>query len=552
MKRKGKYLICGVVGVATIGGMATYMMLPESVDVAKADKQNITEYVHEKGTIAANDTIDIYATVDGKLENVNCKAGDEVSAEDVLAEYNLTEYEMAYDKAVVNVAYYADEYSAAVAENDKAKTNLNSAQKAASEYQNQYTDIQNNLNFIDVNLALEREIVAEQTKQLEKSAAMIETKLGSAESMKQTLKAETDSLANEIATLKGTVSGCESQLARNNKAIDELKADGGNHDTEISALLAASESARAQKSAAQAQLDSLYARKDDLDSQYNSTCATVNSLTGQLNNNRTAMMNLPTEGMTGEETLAYLELSKNLNIATIHWNESLTQIQAAKERVVTTETLECHMNSVKMAQLEQTASERILEKARMGIVSSCDGVILEKYVDDGATVVAGQTLCTIQPTTGYKVTVKVSKYDIEKIAMDQEAIITVGDLSYAGKVSKIYKVAETDASGKAKVKVDIEITDSKSMPTIGLEANIKIITARKTNTLSVPYSAVYSDDDGDFVYILEAGKAVRKSIMLGAEGDELYEVIDGISEGEEVIITPLSDADTGKRFRAKQ
>lgn len=551
MKKRVKYLICGVAGVSAIGGMATYAMLPESVDIAKAGKQDITEYVNEKGTIAANDTVDIYATVDGKLENVNCEIGDEVLAEDVLAEYNLAEYEMAYDKAVANVAYYTDEYSAAVAENDKAKANLNSAQKAASEYQNQYTEIQNNLNFIDVNLALESEIVTEQTKQLEKSAAMIETKLSSAESMKQTLKAETDSLANEIATLKGTVSGCESQIARNNKTIDELKADGGNHDTEISALLAASESAQAQKSAAQAQLDSLHARKDELDSQYASTCGTVNSLTSQLNNNRTALSNLPTEGMTGEETLAYLELSKNLNIATINWNESLTQIQAARERVVTTETLEYHMDSVKLAQLEQIASERLLEKAKTGIVSSCDGVILEKYVDDGATVMAGQALYTIQPTTGYKVTVKVSKYDIEKIAMNQEAIITVGDVTYTGKVSKIYKVAETDSSGKAKVKVDIQIADTMRMPTIGLEANIKIITAQKTNTLSVPYNAVYSDDAGDYVYVLESGKAIRKSISLGAEGDELYEVLDGISEGEEVIITPLSDDDVGTRFRAK-
>ena len=551
MKKKVKYLICGVAGVSVIGGMAIYVMLPESVDIAKAGKQDITEYVNEKGTIAANDTVDIYATVDGKLENVNCEIGDEVSPEDILAEYNLAEYEMAYDKAVANVAYYTDEYSAAVAENDKAKANLNSAQKAASEYQNQYTEIQNNLNFIDVNLALESEIVTEQTKQLEKSAAMIETKLSSAESTKQTLKAETDSLANEIATLKGTVSGCESQIARDNKKIDELKADGGNHDTEISALLAASESAQAQKSAAQAQLDSLHARKDELDSQYASICGTVNSLTSQLNNNRTALSNLPTEGMTGEETLAYLELSKNLNIATINWNESLTQIQAARERMVTTETLEYHMDSVKLAQLEQIASERLLEKAKMGIVSSCDGVILEKYVDDGATVMAGQALYTIQPTTGYKVTVKVSKYDIEKIAMNQEAIITVGDVTYTGKVSKIYKVAETDSSGKAKVKVDIEIADTTSMPTIGLEANIKIITAQKTNTLSVPYNAVYSDDAGDYVYVLESGKAIRKSISLGAEGDELYEVLDGISEGEEVIITPLSDDDVGTRFRAK-
>ena len=552
MKKGVKYVIGGVAGLAMIGGTAIYLLFPESVDVAKAMPQSLTEYVREKGTIAANSTIDIYATVDGKLETVRYEVGDMVSSKDILAEYNLTEYENAYDKATANVTYYTDEYNAAVAENNKAQARLNSAQTAADNYQNQYIDLQNHMNVIDINRALKGEIIQGQTKQLENAATMIETRLSSAESMKQTLKSETDALANEIASLKGTISGCESQISRNNKKLDELRSDGEGHETEISALLASIETAQAQKSTAQAQLDALKDKKNALDSQYSSTCGSVNSLTDQLKNNRTAMSNLPNEGMTGEETLAYLELAKNLNITTINWNESLTEAHAAKERVVTQETLDQQKDSVTLAQLDQKDTKQLLEKAKMGIVCSCDGVITGKYIDNGATVASGQTLYTIQPTSGYKVTVRVSKYDIGKIAVDQEAIITVGDMTYSGVVSKIYKVAETDSSGKAKVKVDIEITDTENMPVIGLEADIRIITAQKSKALSVPSKAVYSDDAGDYVYVLESGRAVRKSVTLGVEGEDSYEVLDGITEGEEVITTPLSDDSIGTRLRTNQ
>ena len=201
MKKGVMYVVCGAAGLAVIGGVAMYLLLPESVDVAKAVPQD------------------------------------------------LTEYENAYDKATVNVTYYSDGYNAAVAENNKAQARLNAAQTAAGNYQNQYTDLQNNLNVIDINLALKAEILDIQTKQLESTAAMLETKLSGAESMKQTLKSETDSLANEIAALKGTISGCESQMSRNNKMLDELRADGADHETEISALLAAIETAQAQKHA---------------------------------------------------------------------------------------------------------------------------------------------------------------------------------------------------------------------------------------------------------------------------------------------------------------
>lgn len=250
MKKGVKYVICGTAVLAVIVGVAIYLLMPESVDVVKAAPQDLTEYVREKGTIAANSAIDIYATVDGKLDTVRYEVGDTVASKDLLAEYNLTEYENAYDKASANVTYYTDEYSAAVAENNKAQARLNAAQTAADNYQNQYTDLQNHMNVIDINQALEGEIIQEQTKQLENAATMIETKLGSAENMKQTLKSETDTLANEIASLQGTISGCESQISRNNKMLDELRKDGAGHETEISALLAAIETAQAQKSTA--------------------------------------------------------------------------------------------------------------------------------------------------------------------------------------------------------------------------------------------------------------------------------------------------------------
>ena len=154
MKKGVKHVICGAVGLVVVCGVAIYLLLPESVDVAKAVPQDLTEYVKEKGTIAANSTIDIYATVDGKLETVRYEVGDTVSPKDLLAEYNLTEYENAYDKATVNVTYYSDGYNATVAENNKAQARLNAAQTVAGNYQNKYTDLQNNLNVIDINLAL--------------------------------------------------------------------------------------------------------------------------------------------------------------------------------------------------------------------------------------------------------------------------------------------------------------------------------------------------------------------------------------------------------------
>ncbi|MBN2366062.1 MAG: efflux transporter periplasmic adaptor subunit, partial [Calditrichaeota bacterium] len=48
-----------------------------------------------------------------------------------------------------------------------------------------------------------------------------------------------------------------------------------------------------------------------------------------------------------------------------------------------------------------------------------------------------------------------------------------------------------------------------------------------------------TDDLAEVVFVVEEGRAKMKPVKIGISDDNYYEVIDGLQEGEEVIIGPF-------------
>ena len=177
---------------------------------------------------------------------------------------------------------------------------------------------------------------------------------------------------------------------------------------------------------------------------------------------------------------------------------------------------------------------------------------MERLVDDGAMPEAGTALFVVQPDTGYKATLMVSRYDIEYVELGQKAKVTMGQTVYDGTVSAISPVAtSSDASGKPKVKVEISFDDKQARPTIGLEASVQIFTKEQKGVLNVPEKAVYTGDSCKYVFVLENGKAQKRTIEVGASGEGYTEILSGLSEGEIVVTQALTDDDEGGRFSPK-
>ena len=65
----------------------------------------------------------------------------------------------------------------------------------------------------------------------------------------------------------------------------------------------------------------------------------------------------------------------------------------------------------------------------------------------------------------------------------------------------------------------------------------------------IPYEALNTDIDGDFVYVVNKENLIeRKNVTVGIYSDEYYEVLDGVKEGDKVITNVTKEMKPGDLY----
>lgn len=191
--------------------------------------------------------------------------------------------------------------------------------------------------------------------------------------------------------------------------------------------------------------------------------------------------------------------------------------------------------SVESANLAAQQAAEDLAAAVAGITAGFDGVVTEVSVVEGATVADGAQLFTIESNQDVKVTVELTKYDLEKVKEGQEADVTIAGFSYQGKVEKINRMAQNNEQNTLVINADIIVENPDSNIFLGVEGKTNIHTAKSEGTVLVPYEAINTDKDGDFCYVVQDGTILKQRIVTGISNDIDVEVIEGISEGDIVV-----------------
>lgn len=186
-----------------------------------------------------------------------------------------------------------------------------------------------------------------------------------------------------------------------------------------------------------------------------------------------------------------------------------------------------------------------LEGAEAGITAEFNGVVTEVSAIEGSSVTAGAQLLKLESTEDVMVKIAVTKYDLDKIALGQKAVITIGGKEYEGEVSKINKMAEKNASGAAVVGTEIKILNPDSDVILGVEAKVVISTAQEKDVVLVPTEAVNVDMDGEFVYVVENNILVKKRIVTGISSDTMVQVTDGLTEDEQLVTDVTTNLEEG-------
>ena len=189
-----------------------------------------------------------------------------------------------------------------------------------------------------------------------------------------------------------------------------------------------------------------------------------------------------------------------------------------------------------MERLKRQAEPRLI----VAIPSPVAGTVIEKPALQGMRF-------TVDMSTVW-VIAEVFEQDLANVRIGQEATITLRAYpgrTFKGRVAFIYPtVGETTRT--AKVRIEIPNPDDKLKADMYATVEIASPLGRR-NVLAVPESAVLDNGVRQVVLVVHGeGRFESRTVKLGARADDYVEVIEGVSDGEPVVVSAnfLIDAES--------
>ncbi|MEQ2351992.1 efflux RND transporter periplasmic adaptor subunit [Pseudoalteromonas piscicida] len=233
--------------------------------------------------------------------------------------------------------------------------------------------------------------------------------------------------------------------------------------------------------------------------------------------------------------------------------DDLEYYKARKELTLERQTQENSIRKVQVEQLEDSAEmlQKNLQFARQNlenllIKAPVSGYLSELDVEIGESKSKGARLGQIDIPNEYKLVVRLDEFYLNQVQPDMAVNVMLDSGLVSAKVSKIDSRV-TQSQFQVEVALPSGQSDIKRGQSIDVEL---MLGGNKENALLLKRGAFFTSSGGNWVYVLASdGKtAERRDIRLGKKNQDYYEVLDGLSQGEQVITSSYSNFDKAQQL----
>ncbi len=202
------------------------------------------------------------------------------------------------------------------------------------------------------------------------------------------------------------------------------------------------------------------------------------------------------------------------------------------------------------AQIKQIEKTGKVQK-NLTIYSPATGVVIKKQAFEGHFVKAGEHQYEIADLSTVWVDVEVYEYELPWVSMGMKADMELAYIPgkrFTGKVLYIYPFL-TAKTRTARLRLAFANSDYQLKP--GMYANVYLSSPVAKETLIVPQEAVIDSGVRKVVFVaLGRGKFQPREVKIGVEGNNYkFQVLDGLSEGEEIVVSAQFMLDSESRLK---
>jgi RND family efflux transporter MFP subunit len=201
--------------------------------------------------------------------------------------------------------------------------------------------------------------------------------------------------------------------------------------------------------------------------------------------------------------------------------------------------------------------QRVTTLQRYSVVTApFSGVITARYADVGSLIQAGTTsntqampLVKIAQSSTLRLRMPVPEEDVPSIHIGGSVQIK---LQATGKVltGTIVRFSRELAEATRTMQAEVDLPNADLALSAGMTAEASIVLQEHSNTLAVPATALIQENGTYSVLAVDRNGIVRKVVVrVGIQSADQAEILQGVTEGESVIVSGQSRYQTGQHVR---
>lgn len=183
------------------------------------------------------------------------------------------------------------------------------------------------------------------------------------------------------------------------------------------------------------------------------------------------------------------------------------------------------------------------------IKAPISGVVSARLSEPGNIAERHTHLMTISDPTSLITEVTLSELLISKLAVNHPVEVTIDALGrevFEGRVIRIFPNLDP-VTRRGTIEVELKPVPEGARP--GQLCRVKLQTSAASR-LVIPFSALRRDQNGEYVFVIdEKNKVKRTEILSGLRIGEQVEVLDGLMQGQKVVVKGFLDLMDGKKVK---
>lgn len=231
----------------------------------------------------------------------------------------------------------------------------------------------------------------------------------------------------------------------------------------------------------------------------------------------------------------------NYEVAKLELQQLKQQIENQKKNA----EAEVRVQQLDLSIFEKSLGEsaRLLKDAR--ILSPQKATLTYVNNQIGSQVSAGAQIAIVSDLSHFKVEAEIADSYAERLGSGAKAIIKIGQLQLDGTVVNI-----TPSVKNGVIQFTVMLSDAGN-PRLrsGLKTDVYVTHGIQDDVVRIPNSSYYIGAGEYELWVVNGNKAEKRKVKLGESSFEYVEVVNGLNEGDKVIISDMNQYRNKKELK---